>query len=80
MKEYRAKISENGRFVIPSSCRKELHFEAGEEVILRVENDELHILSLKKAIKNAQDIVQKYAKKQRLVDSLQQLRDEDEKL
>ena len=77
MREYRAKLGESGRFVIPATCRKALHFEPGEELILRVEKGELHVFSLKQSLKKAQSIVQHYAKQQSLVDKLHTLREED---
>ncbi len=78
MTEYRAKLGNNGRFVIPSSCRKQLHLQPGEELILRVENCELHVLSLKRAVKNAQLKVQQYTSQYVLTDKLAALRNEDE--
>lgn len=77
MKEFRTKINENGRVNIPVSCRKILNLQTGDELILRVENDELHIMSVKRALTKAQLIVQKYAQKKSLVDELRNLREED---
>ena len=39
--ETRARINENGRVVIPASFRKALGINAGDEVVLRIEDDEL---------------------------------------
>lgn len=78
MKEYRSKLGESGRFVIPAACRKMLHFEAGEELILRVAKNELHIISLKQSLNQAQSLVKKYANKQNLVNMLRELRREDD--
>jgi AbrB family looped-hinge helix DNA binding protein len=60
MLEVRATIGGGGRLLIPSEIRKKLHFEEGEEVILRVKAGELHILTLKDAVKRAQSLVKKY--------------------
>jgi AbrB family looped-hinge helix DNA binding protein len=78
MREYRAKMGENGRVVIPSSCRKKLHLVSGEDLILRVEENGLHLMTLKQSIKSAQAIVQGYVKQQCLTQKLRELRDEDE--
>jgi len=78
MKEYRARLGENGRFVIPANCRRQLQLVSGDELILRVEDSELHVMSLKHSLKNAQSIVQQHAKKQSLVIKLRDLRNEDE--
>ena len=77
MNEFRAKMGENGRLVIPASFRKELHIHSGEELILRVEDNVLHIMSLDQAIARAQTTVQKYAKSKSLVAHLREMRDED---
>lgn len=77
MNEFRAKMGENGRLVIPASFRKELHIHSGEELVLRVEANVLHIMSLNQAIARAQTTVQKYAKSKSLVARLREVRDED---
>lgn len=77
MNEFRAKLGENGRIVIPAFCRKQLQFEAGEELIFHIKNNELHILSLKQSLKKAQALVQRHAKNQSLVEKLILLRRED---
>ncbi len=78
MNEYRAKLNKNGRIIIPVACRKMLHLEPGEELIIRIENNELHLLSLKLSLKRAQSLVKQYAKDQSLTEKLAALRREDE--
>ena len=39
--EARLRVNENGRVVIPASFRKALGINAGDEVVLRIEDDEL---------------------------------------
>jgi len=58
--EARAHINENGRVVIPASFRKPLGINAGDEVVLRLEDDELRIMTMKHRI--AQRLVRKYVK------------------
>jgi len=60
--ETRVKMNENGRVVIPASFRKALGIEAGDEVILRLEDDELRITTMERRIRSAQSMVRKYVK------------------
>lgn len=77
MTEYKVKLNNNGRVVIPAVCRKKLHLNPGEELILRVEGNVIYMISLKQSLENAQSLVQKYAKKTNLLDKLRELRNED---
>ena len=60
--EARMRVNENGRVVIPASFRKALGINVGDEVVLRIEDDELRISTLKKRIEWAQRLVRKHAK------------------
>jgi AbrB family looped-hinge helix DNA binding protein len=60
--EARLRINENGRVVIPASFRKALGINPGDEVILRLEDDELRITTMKRRIERAQRLVRKYVK------------------
>lgn len=60
--ESRTRINENGRVVIPASFRKALGINIGDEVVLRIEDDELRISTLKRRIERAQRLVRKHAK------------------
>jgi AbrB family looped-hinge helix DNA binding protein len=60
--EARIRINENGRVVIPASFRKALGVDAGDEVVLRIEDDELRITTLKRRIERAQKRVARYMK------------------
>jgi AbrB family looped-hinge helix DNA binding protein len=57
-----ARVNENGRVVIPASYRKALGIKAGDEVILRMEDDGLRITTMKRRIERAQRRVRKYVK------------------
>jgi AbrB family looped-hinge helix DNA binding protein len=57
-----ARVNENGRVVIPASYRKALGIKTGDEVILRMEDDELRITTMKRRIERAQRLVRKYVK------------------
>ncbi|HEY1678651.1 MAG TPA: AbrB/MazE/SpoVT family DNA-binding domain-containing protein [Candidatus Sulfotelmatobacter sp.] len=60
--ETRIKVNENGRVVIPAAFRKALGIDAGGEVILRMEDDELRITTMKRNIERAQRHARKYIK------------------
>lgn len=60
--EARIRVNENGRVVIPASYRRALGIKAGDEVILRMEDDELRITTMKRRIERAQRLVRKYVK------------------
>jgi AbrB family looped-hinge helix DNA binding protein len=75
--EFRTKLGDDGRIVIPAGCRKLLQLVAGEELIIKVENEGFFVTNLKSSIKKAQALVKKYAKNQNLVDKLKALREED---
>ncbi|MGA2981452.1 MAG: AbrB/MazE/SpoVT family DNA-binding domain-containing protein [Terriglobales bacterium] len=69
--EARLRVNENGRVVIPASFRKALGISAGDEVVLRIEDDELRITTLKRRIERAQQRVRRYVKSGRsLADEL----------
>lgn len=60
--ETRMRVNENGRVVIPSSFRKALGIKVGDEVVLRIEDDELRITTLKRRMERAQRLVRKHVK------------------
>jgi AbrB family looped-hinge helix DNA binding protein len=60
--ETRGRVNENGRVVIPSSFRRALGIEVGDEVVLRIEGDELRITTQQRRIQRAQRRAQQYLK------------------
>jgi AbrB family looped-hinge helix DNA binding protein len=60
--ESRIRVNENGRVVIPAAYRKALGIKAGDEVILRMEDDELRITTMKRRIDRARRRVRQYVK------------------
>jgi AbrB family looped-hinge helix DNA binding protein len=69
--ETRQRVNENGRVVIPASFRKALGINIGDEVVLRMEDDELRITTLKRRVERAQRLVRKHVKRgTSLVDQL----------
>jgi AbrB family looped-hinge helix DNA binding protein len=69
--ETRLRVNENGRVVIPASYRKAMGINAGDEVVLRIEDDELRITTLKRRVERAQRRVRRYVEPDRsLADEL----------
>ncbi|HET9742692.1 MAG TPA: AbrB/MazE/SpoVT family DNA-binding domain-containing protein [Terriglobales bacterium] len=62
MEETRMRVSPNGRVVIPASFRKAMGIKAGDEVVLRLEDDELRITTQERRIQRAQSRAQRYLK------------------
>jgi AbrB family looped-hinge helix DNA binding protein len=60
--ETRTRVNENGRVVIPSAFRKALGIEVGDEVVLRIEGDELRITTQQRRIRRAQLRAAQYLK------------------
>ena len=60
--ETRLRVNENGRVVIPASFRKALGINIGDEVVLRIEDNELRITTLKRRIERAQRLVRQHVK------------------
>ncbi len=57
-----ARVNENGRVVIPASYRTALGIKAGDEVILRMEDDELRITTMKRRLERARRRIRQYVK------------------
>jgi AbrB family looped-hinge helix DNA binding protein len=69
--ETRQRVNENGRVVIPAAFRKALGINIGDEVVLRMKDDELRITTLKRRVERAQRLVRKHVKRgTSLVDEL----------
>jgi AbrB family looped-hinge helix DNA binding protein len=67
----RATIGEGGRLVIPAHVRQELGLNEGDEVILRLTEGELRILTPESALRRAQALVRQYVSPNRsLADEL----------
>lgn len=60
--ETRTRINENGRIVIPASFRRVLGINAGDEVVMRIEDDELRISTMKQRIERARRLVRRHVK------------------
>jgi AbrB family looped-hinge helix DNA binding protein len=60
MPQVRARLDQGGRVVIPADYRRALGLHPGEEVILRLEDGEVRMLSLSSAIRRAQELVRRH--------------------
>jgi AbrB family looped-hinge helix DNA binding protein len=60
--ETRLRINENGRVVIPASFRKALGIHPGDEVIVRLDEDEVRITTMKKRIERVQSHARRHLK------------------
>lgn len=58
--ETRLKMKADGRVVIPASFRRALGVRAGDEVVLRLEDNELRITTMKHRVARAQRLVRKH--------------------
>ena len=58
----RMRINANGRVVIPAEFRKRLGIRAGDELELRVEDQELRISTLRRNIERAQKLLRRQVK------------------
>jgi AbrB family looped-hinge helix DNA binding protein len=61
--ETRVRVSQNGRVVIPASFRRALGIEVGDEVLLRMADDELRITTQQRRIQRAQRRARRYLRR-----------------
>ncbi|MGA2168600.1 MAG: AbrB/MazE/SpoVT family DNA-binding domain-containing protein [Terracidiphilus sp.] len=52
-----ALLDKGGRFVVPARFRKEMGWEPGDKLALEVVDNELRVVSVKQAIRSAQELV-----------------------
>jgi AbrB family looped-hinge helix DNA binding protein len=60
IEEARLVVNENGRVVIPAQFRKALGINAGDEIVLRLQENELRITTPKNRLERARRLVRKY--------------------
>ncbi|MDA9163678.1 AbrB/MazE/SpoVT family DNA-binding domain-containing protein [Rickettsiaceae bacterium] len=54
-----AQIDKQGRLLIPAAIRNDLNYKPDTPLVLRVINNELHVVSIKKALGDIQSLVKK---------------------
>ncbi len=62
MEEVRTRVNQNGRVVIPASFRRALGIRGGDEIVLRLEEDEIRMATLKGNVARARKLVSRYIK------------------
>jgi AbrB family looped-hinge helix DNA binding protein len=62
MSNVRLRVNENGRVVLPAAYRKALNIRPGDQVLARLEGDEVRITTLKHRIERAQRHVRQFVK------------------
>jgi len=76
--EIRAQISKSGRIIVPAKLRKALEIQAGDEILLRLENGSIRLIPLRQAVALAQKTIRQYVPEGvSLVDALIQARREE---
>ena len=60
MLEFKAKIEEDGRIVIPDEYRLALNLHVGDDVIVSLKAGERHLLTREQALKRARELVRPY--------------------
>ncbi|HMD86000.1 MAG TPA: AbrB/MazE/SpoVT family DNA-binding domain-containing protein [Terriglobia bacterium] len=61
-RETRTRVGEKGRVVIPASFREALDVKVGDEVVLRIEDNELRLSTLKGRLARAQRLLRRFIK------------------
>jgi AbrB family looped-hinge helix DNA binding protein len=60
MQEIKTKLGQSGRIVIPTEYRRRLGLEAGDELIMRLDEEGLHLYTPAQAVAKAQALVRRY--------------------
>jgi AbrB family looped-hinge helix DNA binding protein len=60
MEAQRVKIVEGGKLVIPAPMRRELGISAGDTVMVDIDNGELRVRSVSKALERARAILRRH--------------------
>lgn len=58
--ELKTKMGRNGRVVVPVEFRRRLNLQPGDELVVRLEENQLSLIPLRYALAQAQKIVRQY--------------------
>ncbi len=58
--ESQVRINESGRVVIPASFRRALGINSGDTLVVRIENNELRLTTLRQRLAKARQIIRKH--------------------
>jgi AbrB family looped-hinge helix DNA binding protein len=76
--KFRTQVSKSGRIVVPAKLRRALGIQAGDEILLRLEDSSIRLLPLRQAVRMAQESVRRYVPiGSSLVDALIEARREE---
>jgi AbrB family looped-hinge helix DNA binding protein len=76
--EFKTQVDKSGRIILPARLRNSLGIQAGDEIVLRLENGEILLIPFHQAVKKAQEAVRQYVPAgTSLVDALIQARREE---
>ena len=76
--QFRTKVSDAGRIVIPAIYRKEFGISEGDEVIVTRSSYGIQVTPLHQVVRRAQDLVAQYIPADaNLIDDLRQFRDQE---
>ena len=70
----KTKLGQGGRIVLPAEFREALGVKVGDELILSLKDDEIHVFTRRAAIKRAQGMLKHIAPGRSLADELIQER------
>ena len=59
--EMKVQLGKSGRMVVPATIRKALKIKAGDEIVMRLEDDSIRLIPLMQAVNLAQKVVKRYA-------------------
>jgi AbrB family looped-hinge helix DNA binding protein len=74
LQQYRVNISANGRLNIPSQLRKDAKLKDGDELILTLKDNIIHVQPLDQAIAEVQNLVAQYFAEDNLMEDLKIMR------
>ncbi len=60
MEEFRLICGEDGRLIIPATLRKKMKLSPGDEVLLTYDDYSVYMVTMKQAVKEAQEILKQY--------------------
>jgi len=70
MDNIKTKLGQGGRIVLPAEFREALGVKVGDELILSLKDDEIHVFTRREAIKRAQGMLKHIAPGRSLADEL----------
>lgn len=65
MREFKSKMGQSGRVVIPGEYRRRLGLRSGDEIIMHLDDEGLHLYTPAQAVARAQALVRRYVPERR---------------